>query len=77
MANDSRRWSAWLYHWCSILHRSIITSGFNGFGLTKGALLATEAAASFGIYVTKSLTFGALGVLHKNILIAGVAVGFL
>jgi uncharacterized membrane protein YfcA len=48
---------------------------FNGFGLTKGALLATEAAASFGIYVTKSLTFGALGVLQKNILIAGVAVG--
>ncbi|WP_336168279.1 sulfite exporter TauE/SafE family protein [Acinetobacter sp. 161(2023)] len=48
---------------------------FNGFGLTKGALLATEAAASFGIYLTKSLTFGALGVLQQNILIAGVAVG--
>ncbi|MCH4242601.1 sulfite exporter TauE/SafE family protein [Acinetobacter gerneri] len=48
---------------------------FSGFGLTKGALLATEAAASFAIYFTKSLTFGALGVLQKEILIAGVAVG--
>lgn len=48
---------------------------FNGFGLIKGALLATEAAASFAIYLTKSITFGALGVLQQNILIAGIAVG--
>ncbi|OBY73134.1 MULTISPECIES: sulfite exporter TauE/SafE family protein [Acinetobacter] len=48
---------------------------FNGFGLIKGGLLATEAAASFAIYLTKSLTFGALGVLQQNILIAGIAVG--
>ncbi|OTG81619.1 sulfite exporter TauE/SafE family protein [Acinetobacter sp. ANC 4648] len=48
---------------------------FNGFGLTKGALLATEAAASFAIYFTKSLTFGALGVLQQNILFAGIMVG--
>jgi hypothetical protein len=48
---------------------------FNGFGLIKGGLLATEAAASFAIYLTKSLTFGVLGVLQPNILIAGVAIG--
>ncbi|OTG67658.1 sulfite exporter TauE/SafE family protein [Acinetobacter silvestris] len=48
---------------------------FSGFGLTKGALLATEAAASFLIYLTKSATFGALGVLQPAILIAGFLVG--
>ncbi|WEI18004.1 hypothetical protein PY247_17030 [Acinetobacter proteolyticus] len=48
---------------------------FNGFGLIKGGLLATEAAASFAIYLTKSLTFGVLGVLQPNVLITGVAVG--
>lgn len=48
---------------------------FSGFGLTKGALLATEAAASFALYVSKSATFGVLGVLQKDVVLAGVLVG--
>lgn len=48
---------------------------FSGFGLTKGALLATEAAASFALYASKSIAFGALGVLKQEIIFAGVLVG--
>ena len=48
---------------------------FSGFGLTKGALLATEAAASFALYASKSIAFGALGVLKQEIIFAGALVG--
>ncbi|WP_111858077.1 sulfite exporter TauE/SafE family protein [Acinetobacter sp. CFCC 10889] len=48
---------------------------FSGFGLTKGALLATEAAASFALYASKSIAFGALGVLKQEVVFAGVLVG--
>ncbi|MCH4246631.1 MAG: sulfite exporter TauE/SafE family protein [Acinetobacter populi] len=48
---------------------------FSGFGLTKGALLATEAAASFTIYLTKAFTFGLLGALNGQTFIIGIMVG--
>lgn len=49
---------------------------FNGFGLSRGTLLATEAAASFALYLTKGLTFGYLGAIDKQIIWAGLLVGF-
>ena len=48
---------------------------FSGYGLTKGALLATEAASSFALYASKSIAFGALGILKQDVLLAGVMVG--
>ncbi|WP_241254071.1 sulfite exporter TauE/SafE family protein [Proteus vulgaris] len=37
---------------------------FSAYGLTLGPLLATEAAASFIIYLTKALTFSQLGAVN-------------
>lgn len=48
---------------------------FSAYGLTLGPLLATEAAASFIIYLTKALTFSQLGAVNSFILISGVLVG--
>lgn len=48
---------------------------FSAYGLTLGPLLATEAAASFVIYLTKALTFSQLGAVNSFILICGVLVG--
>lgn len=48
---------------------------FSAYGLTLGPLLATEAAASFIIYLTKALTFSQLGAIDSFILISGVLVG--
>ncbi|OAT39236.1 sulfite exporter TauE/SafE family protein [Proteus myxofaciens] len=48
---------------------------FSAYGLISGPLLATEAAASFIIYLTKVLTFGQLGAVNSFILISGVLVG--
>lgn len=48
---------------------------FSAYGLTLGPLLATEAAASFIIYLTKVLTFSQLGAVNSFILISGVLVG--
>lgn len=48
---------------------------FAAAGLMKGALLATEAAASLLIYVTKAATFQALGALAFETLVKGVIVG--
>ena len=48
---------------------------FSGFGLTKGALLATEAASSFALYASKSIAFGTLGVLKSEVILAGFLVG--
>ncbi|OXS29857.1 MAG: hypothetical protein BCS36_08715 [Desulfovibrio sp. MES5] len=48
---------------------------FAGFGLAKGALLATEAAASIAVYLAKALAFGAVGGLPLPILCQGLAVG--
>ena len=48
---------------------------FAGFGLAKGALLATEAAASIAVYLAKALAFGAVGGLPLPVLCNGLVVG--
>lgn len=48
---------------------------FSAYGLTLGPLLATEAAASFVIYLTKAVTFSQLGAVNSFILFSGVFVG--
>lgn len=48
---------------------------FLAYGLTKGAFLATEAAASLGLYVSKSITFQQFGALALPIFVKGLIVG--
>jgi uncharacterized membrane protein YfcA len=48
---------------------------FAAAGLFKGALLATEAAASLAIYVTKVTTFQAFGALSAETFLKGAIVG--
>ncbi len=45
------------------------------YGLTKGAFLATEAASSLGLYVSKSITFQRFGALTPDIALKGVIAG--
>jgi uncharacterized membrane protein YfcA len=45
------------------------------YGLTKGAFLATEAASSLGLYVSKSVTFERFGALTPEILLQGLIAG--
>ena len=48
---------------------------FLAYGLVKGAFLATEAAGSLAIYLSKSITFRALGALPLDALATGLIVG--
>ncbi|WP_369790925.1 sulfite exporter TauE/SafE family protein [Rouxiella sp. WC2420] len=48
---------------------------FAGYGLVKGALLSTEAAASFAIYLAKATTFETLGAMPWPVFISGLLVG--
>lgn len=45
------------------------------YGLTRGAFLATEAASSLGLYVSKSVTFERFGALTPEIAIKGLIAG--
>ena len=45
------------------------------YGLSKGAFLATEAASSLGLYVTKSVVFERFGVLNLDVLLKGLIAG--
>jgi uncharacterized protein len=45
------------------------------YGLTKGAFLATEAASSLGIYLSKSVTFERFGALTPDIVLKGLVAG--
>jgi uncharacterized membrane protein YfcA len=45
------------------------------YGLSKGAFLATEAASSLGIYVSKSVTFQRFGALTGDIALKGLIAG--
>jgi hypothetical protein len=45
------------------------------YGLTKGAFLATEAASSLGLYLSKSVTFERFGALTPDIAIKGLIAG--
>lgn len=48
---------------------------FLAYGLVKGAFLATEAASSLFIYVSKALTFREFGALPADVLLQGLIVG--
>ncbi len=45
------------------------------YGLTKGAFLATEAASSLGMYLSKSVTFQRFGALMLDIALQGLIAG--
>ena len=45
------------------------------YGLTKGAFLATEAASSLGLYVSKSVTFQQFGALTWDVALKGLLAG--
>jgi uncharacterized protein len=45
------------------------------YGLSKGAFLATEAASSLGLYVSKSITFQQFGALTGDVAIKGLIAG--
>ena len=45
------------------------------YGLTKGAFLATEAASSLGMYVSKSVTFQRFGALTPEVALQGLIAG--
>ena len=45
------------------------------YGLTKGAFLATEAASSLGIYLSKSVTFQQFGALTPDVALKGLIAG--
>src|SRR4051812_29315479 len=45
------------------------------YGLSKGAFLATEAASSLGLYLSKSATFQRFGALNADIALKGLVAG--
>src|ERR1700759_1212319 len=45
------------------------------YGLTKGAFLATEAASSLGLYLSKSVTFQRFGALTTDVALKGLIAG--
>jgi uncharacterized membrane protein YfcA len=48
---------------------------FSAYGLLKGPLLSTEAAASFVIYLSKTITFKAIGGLPLTVVLKGLLIG--
>jgi hypothetical protein len=48
---------------------------FTAYGLVKGAFIATEAAGSLALYVSKAVTFRQFGALPVDILLKGVISG--
>ena len=53
----------------------INTPFFLAYGLTKGAYLATEAAGSLAVYLTKALVFHSFGALPWNAVVQGLIIG--
>jgi uncharacterized protein len=45
------------------------------YGLSKGAFLATEAASSLGLYLSKSVTFERFGALTQDVALKGLITG--
>ena len=45
------------------------------YGLNKGAFLATEAASSLGLYLSKSVTFERFGALTPDVALKGLIAG--
>jgi hypothetical protein len=48
---------------------------FAAYGLVKGAFIATEAAGSLALYISKALTFHQFGALPTDILLKGLITG--
>jgi uncharacterized membrane protein YfcA len=48
---------------------------FTAYGLMKGAFIATEAAASLAVYISKAATFSAFGALPTDIVLKGLITG--
>lgn len=48
---------------------------FLGYGLTKGAFIGTEAAASLAVYAAKAATFGGSGALPLDVIARALVVG--
>ena len=48
---------------------------FAAYGLVKGAFIATEAAASLAVYVSKAITFRSFGALPTDIILKGLITG--
>lgn len=48
---------------------------FAAYGLVKGAFIATEAAGSLALYVSKAATFHTFGALPGEIVIKGLVTG--
>ena len=48
---------------------------FAAYGLVKGAFIATEAAGSLALYISKALTFRQFGALPVDIVIKGLISG--
>ena len=48
---------------------------FTAYGLMKGAFIATEAAASLAVYISKAATFSAFGALPADIVLKGLITG--
>jgi uncharacterized membrane protein YfcA len=46
------------------------------YGLDKGSFLATEAASSLGLYLSKSVTFQQFGALTPDVALKGLVAGF-
>jgi uncharacterized membrane protein YfcA len=48
---------------------------FTAYGLVKGAFIASEAAGSLALYISKAITFQQFGALPLNILLKGLISG--
>jgi len=48
---------------------------FLAYGLTKGAFIATEAAGSLAVYISKAIAFRTLGALPAEVLVQGLVTG--
>ena len=48
---------------------------FTAYGLVKGAFIATEAAASLAVYISKATTFRTFGALPTDIVLKGLITG--
>jgi len=53
----------------------VVSTGPLFYGLSKGAFLATEAASSLGLYVSKSVTFQQFGALTGDVALQGLLAG--
>jgi hypothetical protein len=48
---------------------------FSAYGLVKGGFIATEAAASLAVYISKTITFRSFGALPTDIILRGLITG--